>query len=263
MNKEYLTEEQYQKTNRKLKKISIIILIVGISIALLLITMGKIKSININKENQKIEKEIRENAIKTRENNEKLISNLETEIEELKIQERIKEQEKIQLNQEISKIFSEDRGFSNRYYEKENEINSKRYELTEITKKRWEKETEKSNLEFEQKKYDEESINSKIESSKINDFESKGFYYGAIPVIMFSVIISLSLYIQTKQRKIIAYQTQQAMPIAKEGIEKMAPSLGKAGAIISKEMTPVYKDIAKEISEGIKEGLKNDDNNNQ
>ena len=85
MNKEYLTEEQYQKTNRKLKKISIIILIVGISIALLLITIGKIKSININKENQKIEKEIRENAIKTRENNEKLIGKeLEVLVENIK-----------------------------------------------------------------------------------------------------------------------------------------------------------------------------------
>lgn len=263
MNKEYLTEEQYQKTNRKLKKISIIILIVGISIAVLLITIGKIKSININKENQKIEKEIRENAIKTRENNEKLISKLETEIEELKNRERIKEQEITQLNQEISKIFSEDRGFSNRYYEKENEINSKKYELEEITGELQEKTSEISNLEFDQRNYDEESINGKIELNMINDFESKGFYHGAIPVIMFSVMISLSLYIQTKQRKIMAYQTQQAMPIAQEKIEKMAPSFGKAGVIISKEMTPVYKDIAKEISEGIKEGLKDDDNNNQ
>lgn len=252
MNKEYLTEEQYQKTNKKLKNISITILIVGISIALLLITIGKIKSININKENQKIEKEIRENAFKTRENNEKLISQLEIEIEELKNQERIKEQEITQLNQEQSKIFSEDRGFSNRYYEKENEINSKKYELEEITEKRRSNETEKSNLEFEQKKYDEESINSKIESSKINDFESENFYYGAIPVIMFSSFIALSIYITANHRKIMAYQVQQVMPIAKEGIEKMAPSLGKAGATISKE-----------ISKGIKEGLKDDDNNNQ
>lgn len=42
------------------------------------------------------------------------------------------------------------------------------------------------------------------------------------------------------QRKIMAYQTQQAMPIAKEGIEKMSPTLGTA---------------AKEIAKGVKEGM--------
>lgn len=47
------------------------------------------------------------------------------------------------------------------------------------------------------------------------------------------------------RREITAYTTQQVMPIAQEGIEKMAPTLGKA---------------AGEIAKGIKEGL-NDANN--
>ena len=38
----------------------------------------------------------------------------------------------------------------------------------------------------------------------------------------------------------MAYQVQQGMPIAQEGIEKMSPSMGNA---------------AKEITQGIKEGL--------
>ena len=45
-------------------------------------------------------------------------------------------------------------------------------------------------------------------------------------------------------RDITAYMSQQQMPIAKEGIEKMAPSAGVA---------------AKEIAKGIKEGLKDDE----
>ena len=49
-------------------------------------------------------------------------------------------------------------------------------------------------------------------------------------------------------RKISAYFAQQQMPVAKEGIEKMAPSVGVA---------------AKEISKGIKEGLKDDNSNNK
>ena len=40
----------------------------------------------------------------------------------------------------------------------------------------------------------------------------------------------------------------------------MAPTIGKAGASIAKEMAPIYGDIAKEIGKGIKEGLKEGDN---
>ena len=46
------------------------------------------------------------------------------------------------------------------------------------------------------------------------------------------------------QRQISAYMAQQQMPIAKEGIEKIAPSAGVA---------------AKEIAKGVKEGLKDDE----
>ena len=45
-------------------------------------------------------------------------------------------------------------------------------------------------------------------------------------------------------REIISFIAQQNIPIAKEGIEKMAPSTGK---------------VAKEITKGIKEGLKDED----
>lgn len=57
-------------------------------------------------------------------------------------------------------------------------------------------------------------------------------------------------------RDINAYMAQQQIPIAQEGLEKMAPSVGKAGSTIAKEMAPAYGDIAKEISKGIKEGIK-------
>ncbi|MBQ6323589.1 MAG: hypothetical protein IJI22_02015 [Bacilli bacterium] len=45
-------------------------------------------------------------------------------------------------------------------------------------------------------------------------------------------------------REINAYMTQQRMPVAKEGVEKMAPSMGVA---------------AKEIAKGVKEGLKEEE----
>jgi len=49
------------------------------------------------------------------------------------------------------------------------------------------------------------------------------------------------------RREITAYMAQQGMPIAKEGIDKMAPTIGKAAGTIAK---------------GIKEGLKDDDKEN-
>ena len=46
------------------------------------------------------------------------------------------------------------------------------------------------------------------------------------------------------RREITAYTTQQVMPIAQEGIEKMAPTVGSA-----------IGTIGKELAKGIKEGL--------
>jgi len=48
------------------------------------------------------------------------------------------------------------------------------------------------------------------------------------------------------RREIMAYTTQQVMPVAQEGIEKMAPTIGHA---------------AGEIAKGIKQGLNEADNN--
>ena len=51
-------------------------------------------------------------------------------------------------------------------------------------------------------------------------------------------------FIIPNTRNIAAYQVQQMRPVAQEGIEKIAPSVGVA---------------AKEIAKGIKEGLKDDE----
>ncbi len=50
------------------------------------------------------------------------------------------------------------------------------------------------------------------------------------------------------RREITAFTTQQVMPVAKEGIEKMAPTVGV---------------VAKEITKGIKEGLNEEPNNEE
>lgn len=88
----------------------------------------------------------------------------------------------------------------------------------------------------------------------------------AAPFIMFGFFICFAsgigkfmLFMITRRREIMSYGIQQVMPVAQEGIEKIAPTIGKAGASIAKEMAPIYGEMAKEISKGIKEGLKNDE----
>lgn len=70
------------------------------------------------------------------------------------------------------------------------------------------------------------------------------FYIGGGIVILFGIMISSSLYITAKKREITAFQVQQVMPVAQEGIDKISPTIGNA---------------AKEIAKGVKEGMKDDE----
>ena len=80
--------------------------------------------------------------------------------------------------------------------------------------------------------------------SQLYKAESSGpfFILGGF-IIIASCMISCFMFLSTKKRELLAYQTQQIRPIAEEGIEKMAPSAGIA---------------AKEIAKGFKEGLTDD-----
>lgn len=61
---------------------------------------------------------------------------------------------------------------------------------------------------------------------------------------MFCGVLYLSII---KRREIMAYTVQQVMPVAKEGIDKISPTIAK-----------VTGNIAKEVTKGIKEGLKDE-----
>ena len=59
-----------------------------------------------------------------------------------------------------------------------------------------------------------------------------------IPGIFITIVGCMVRFVVGNQRNIMAYQTQQVMPIAQEGIEKIAPSMGIAG--IKKEREDKY-----------------------
>ena len=103
-------------------------------------------------------------------------------------------------------------------------------------------------------------LNDKSDFNKeFDSYDSIPFYIIGGFIIIASCMFAGSIYMTTKQREILAFHAQQVMPVAQEGMEKMAPTIGKTGASIAKEMAPAYGEVAKEISKGIKEGLKNDD----
>lgn len=74
-------------------------------------------------------------------------------------------------------------------------------------------------------------------------FAIGGFLIG--PGVMSTFIGLIMRFVIGNRREIMAYTTQQVMPVAQEGIEKMAPTIGKATG-----------EIAKGITKGIKDGLK-------
>ena len=73
------------------------------------------------------------------------------------------------------------------------------------------------------------------------DFAStNSIMFGAF-ICIATCMISGSIFMFSKRRQMLAFQLQQVMPVAKEGIEEMAPTLGKAAG-----------EIAKSIKKGIK-----------
>ena len=74
--------------------------------------------------------------------------------------------------------------------------------------------------------------------------------FGGMPIVLGLGVTTWGCMVRFfigNQREISAYMAQQQMPVAKEGIEKMAPTVGGA---------------AKEIAKGIKEGINEADNKN-
>ena len=242
MKKEYLNEEKYQKTKKKISIAALIVLVIGLLLGISLIYLG---FVNMNKINSEFSEENHQNKILTLEKQvEEQEKNLETKKEELKAK-----------GIEYSSFVSYEDGEKYDLYIITNALNprfskcdSDEYKENKLTKKycflKNELETlERMDLEFER------GMNS---DKYIPLFMLGGF------IIFSSSMIAFSIYRVAKRREIAAFSAQQIMPVAEEGIEKMAPAIGKVGGEIAKNMAPAYGEIAKEISKGIKEGLKDE-----
>lgn len=251
--KEYLNEERYQRNKKKLQTIAMCILIIGILIGGCIIATGAIKTNEVKKENEKIVKQIeQEYAAKTR-STEQIQNDIDTL--EQKIDTVDSEVKALQIEQ--NKIFREDREFSDRYYEKGTEIDNKRKERSKLNDQLYEYERELSAVKsgsIESKK------KSEIYDKTKDEWQYRTLYAVGGMIIFMSFTISASIFMTSKRREIMAFQAQQVMPVAQEGVEKMAPSVAKVGKAVAEEMAPTYGEIAKEIAKGVKEGMKDEDN---
>jgi hypothetical protein len=129
---------------------------------------------------------------------------------------------------------------------------------------------------------------SKINKQKSDEFMSQGeaapYIAGGVMLILLGFGVGAQLLLLAFGRNIFAFGAQSTVPVAKEVIEDVAPTIGKAygdaakaaapglgeaiGTFIkgaspaigdaSKNMGPAFGSIAKEVSKGIKEGLSDD-----
>ena len=94
--------------------------------------------------------------------------------------------------------------------------------------------------------YKNNSITKEYCSAKnsVDDFASSGSIMIGAFICIASCMISFAVFMFAKGRKVAAFTTQQMMPIAKEGIDEIAPTVGNSFG---------------EIAKGIKEGMKDEE----
>lgn len=243
---EYLNEEKYQKNKKKVIASSLIVLVIGFLLGGSIVGVGLVKQSKINNNYSTSTKN--QLTEKLQEEKQKLIADKETLEEKIKpVKDEIESLERTTFN-----------GFDAAYYERQDKIKDLEKSIKE------DKEAVDaidsalsstfSSCEFKNSEntYTEKYCSLKNQLADINDgFSKKQASFSCIPFYMFggfiivaSCMIAGSIYAFAKRREILAFSAQQVMPVAQEGIDKMAPTMGN---------------VAKEITKGIKDGLKDED----
>jgi len=224
MEQEYLSEQKYQKVKKGLVVLGIVVLLAFIICSyIFLLAPGLEKRKEATNYRIPTEQEIlnQTNAIEEK-----------YKILEAELEERYDTLEK-EIENKYTKKMSDDGWFE------ENRIKSE-----ELAKLSIEKADELTDLKFK-KSAELSEVNSSIDNGEFEKarIQSESLIYlgFGVFVIFFGLIISTGIFSAAFGRNIFAFKTQQVMPVAKEGIEKMSPTFGT---------------VAKDITKGVKEGLK-------
>ena len=234
---ELISEEKYQQSKKKIIRISILVLIIGIIAGFGFISTGILKMSSAKKQKEIEIQEQNKEAEESRKATEKRIEELEKLVSSTQKEDNDLELEIKKLRNEQSKIFTEDRGFSDRYYKKDEEIAKKEQEKREVSTKLNSYKQELSTLKNRVKLstfISTDNIDSSIDSSRYVPF----IFFGIFVTISTSMV-SLFIYLTAKRREIAAFSIQQTKPIAEESMEMFSKASG---------------DIAREVAKGIEEG---------
>lgn len=231
-NVKYLNEENFQKSKKKVIMIALIILIGGILIGGSLIAKGIINKNEVDSNYSESNKKDKITKVQNDIHNEE--KNLKEKREKL-INKGVKYDFFTTYTDEEAyalKILTEvlDPSFDHCAFDEfaNNKLTKKYCSLNKELEK-----VERMDVDFEK---------------DFNSFSSIPYFIIGSFIIVASMMISGSIYFFAKRREIMVFAMQQTMPVAQEGIEKMAPTIGKAAS-----------EITKGITKGIKEGLKDDE----
>lgn len=223
-NSEYLNEEKYQQAKKKITKISLIILIIGLALGAILIIIGVVKQKDAKKTNERLYNEAYALSEKKVAEANARLKEIATEKEKLNIEIKSKQYACDSLDMSSPSWFED----STRCQSEVSSLHSKL-----------------GSLEMEEFKLENEDYT--VYYNKIPNLSFLIFYYLGSSVIGTACLIAGIFYLIAKRREIRAFTIQQTMPVTQEVIGKMAPTIGNAGETIG-------KDIAKGITSGINEG---------
>ncbi len=223
---QYLSEENYNRVNKKIKIIALVILIVGLLAGGVLIAVGVMKTNEAERINKERETAALNESEAARAAAEERIKEIETEKTSLETEYSAKQQECDSLDMTASDWYAT--------------ANQCRREADSI-------QTEIGKLEMEQ--FELKNANYTVRY----DLEQPGQYaffyvFGAFCIVA-GLMISLMTFLITKRRALRAYGIQSTMPVNKEAIEQYTPTAAKAAG-----------DVAGSVAEGIARGIRNGKN---
>ncbi|MBR2710188.1 hypothetical protein IKF02_00945 [Candidatus Saccharibacteria bacterium] len=222
MQKQYLTEENYQRINKKFKTISLTVFIIGLIIGLGLIVFGVVKTNEINRTNEeRAAAAVAESEASVATAKEKL-SEIEAELSGLEAQYDAKASECDSLDMADDDWFAK----SGKCQREEMALQTKIAEL------------QSSQFQIKNADYT-------VYYQEDDLFVSYILYGAGGFIILASAGIALAIWLITKRRALLAYHAQSVMPVAKEGIDEITPTVANSAG-----------NIADSVAEGIARGIK-------
>lgn len=181
-------ESSIEKNN---KKISIRIFIIGLIISIILCGIGFVKQKQADKTNEQAYNDAYNSSQAKVDNANKRLSEIISELNNLKEQINNMEIEVATMKNERNKIFIEDRDFSDRYYAKDNEITVKESELSNLK-------AQYNSLNSEG--YKLQNGDYTVYYDLVEPIKYLIFYYIAGGVFAFAVITSLIYFLVTRKK---------------------------------------------------------------